>query len=132
MNLKSSLEPITNRQRQRRITKWSDYRRLVASICDGKEPDSDEIATVLADNEQTRRRAVAMTPNYWPAVEACVTTTTRFRPLESEATKLAKQIDVAEQTLEALTAKHEAEMSPLYIRRTEINTIRKRASQARM
>ncbi|QDT05331.1 hypothetical protein K227x_37310 [Rubripirellula lacrimiformis] len=131
MNLTSLLETITNRQRQRRITKWSDYRRLVASICDGKEPDADKIATVLADNERTldelrhdaellaRRRRLR---DEYDAIA----------PLESEATKLAKQIDAAEQTLEALTAKHESEMSPLYIRRTEINTIRKRASQARM
>lgn len=101
-----TLETITNRQRQRRITKWSDYRRLVASICDGKEPDADEIATVLADNERTldelrhdaellaRRRSLR---DEYDAIE----------PLESEATKLAKQIDIAEQTLEAMCFVHD-------------------------
>ncbi len=131
MNLTSLLESITNRQRQRRITKWSDYRRLVASICDGKEPDADKIATVLADNERTldelrhdaellaRRRKLR---DEYDAIA----------PLESEATKVGKQIEGAEKTFEAMTAKHEEEMSPLYIRRNEINAIRKRATQARM
>ncbi len=32
MSLISLPEKITNRQRERRITKWSDYQRLVAGI----------------------------------------------------------------------------------------------------
>lgn len=52
-------------------------------------------------------------------------------PLESEASKLVQQIEDAEQAFAEATAKHEESMSPLYIRRNEINAIRKRANQAR-
>ncbi|WP_146532533.1 hypothetical protein [Rubripirellula reticaptiva] len=45
-------------------------------------------------------------------------------PLESEATKLAKQIDGAENAFAATATKHEEGMSPLYIRRNEINANR--------
>lgn len=66
MSLTSLLEKITNRQQQRRLSKWSDYKTLVARICDGTEPDADEIATVLADDTKTRGRISATTPSYWP------------------------------------------------------------------
>ncbi len=53
MNLTSLLEKISTRQRQRRLSKWSDYKTLVARICDGQEPDADEVAAVLFDNDKT-------------------------------------------------------------------------------
>ena len=49
MSLTSLLDSITNRLESRKRSKWSDYRNLVADICDGKEPDADRIASVLAD-----------------------------------------------------------------------------------
>jgi hypothetical protein len=51
MSLTSLLDSITRRQRERKKSKWCDYRQLVADICDGKEPDADRIASVLADNQ---------------------------------------------------------------------------------
>lgn len=131
MSLTSLLEKITNRQRERRITKWSDYRRLVASICDGKEPDADSIATILADNEMTLDdlrhdvQLLARRRKMRTDMDAIV-------PLEGEAKKLAKQIEDAENAFAVATAKHEEAMSPLFIRRNEIAAIRKRANQARM
>lgn len=131
MSLTSLLEKITRRQKERRITKWSDYRRLVASICDGKEPDADSIATILADNEMTRDdlrhdvQLLARRRKMRTDMDAIV-------PLEGEAKKLAKQIEDAEQAFAVATAKHEESMSPLFIRRNEIAAVRKRANQARM
>lgn len=54
MNLTSTLASISQRLEERRAGKWSEYRKLVALVCDGKEPDADRIASVLADNERTR------------------------------------------------------------------------------
>ncbi|GAA4446073.1 hypothetical protein [Novipirellula rosea] len=130
MSLTSLLDKIAGRQQQRRLSKWSDYKTLVADICDGKEPDDDKVATVLADNKKTldelrddakllaRRRKLRADMD---AIE----------PLENEAVKVDQKISEAEQAFEAMTAKHEEEMSPLYIRRNEIKAIRKRATQAR-
>ncbi|TWT71519.1 hypothetical protein [Crateriforma conspicua] len=130
MSLTSLLDRITNRQQQRRQSRWADYRTLVAEICDGKEPDADTIAGVLADNDKTldelrsdaqllaRRRKLRAEMD---AIE----------PLEREAKKVDKQLAEAEQAFEAMTAKHEEQTTPLYIRRNEINGIRKRANQAR-
>ncbi len=53
MNLTSTLDSISQRLEERRAGKWSEYRKLVALVCDGKEPDADRIASVLADNERT-------------------------------------------------------------------------------
>lgn len=131
MSLTSLLEKITNRQRERRITKWSDYRRLVASICDGKEPDADSIATILADNEMTlddlRQDAQLLARRRKMRIDMDT-----IEPLEGEAKKLAKQIEDAERAFAVATAKHEEALSPLFIRRNEIAAIRKRANQARM
>lgn len=130
MSLTSLLETITRRQRQRRLTKWSDYRQLVARICDGKEPDADEIAGILADNERTLEELradaelLARRRKMRAEMDAII-------PLESEADKLGKQIKDAEQAFETQTKKHEEQTSPLYLRRTEINAIRKQAARAR-
>jgi uncharacterized protein YukE len=130
MNLTSLLEKISNRQRERRISKWTDYTSLVASICDGKEPDADTIATVLADNEKTldelRDDAKLLTRRRKMRIDMDA-----IKPLESEAKKVVKQIADSEAAFEALTVKHDEQMSPLYIRRNEIAAIRKRANQAR-
>ncbi|QDT07715.1 hypothetical protein K227x_61430 [Rubripirellula lacrimiformis] len=130
MSLTSLLEKITNRQRDRPLSKWSAYRSLVANICDGKEPDADKVATVLADNEKTLdelrddAKLLARRRKLRAEMDA-------IEPLESEAVKVDRKISEAEQAFETMTAKHEEETSPLYIRRNEIKAIRKRAAQAR-
>jgi hypothetical protein len=89
------------------------------------------VATVLADNERAleelRHDAELLARRQSPRDEY-----NAIAPLESEATKFAKQIEAAEQSFAATDAKHEEEMSPFFIRRTEINAIRKRASRTRM
>ena len=52
-NLTSLLDSITQRLAKRRVDKWTDYRSLVALVCNGKEPDADRIAMVSADNNRT-------------------------------------------------------------------------------
>lgn len=128
-NKKHALEKITNRQQQRRLSKWSDYKTLVAHICDGTEPDGDEIATVLADNGKTLdelrddAKLLARRRKLKADMDA-------IAPLESEATKVNQQIADAEAAIEELQRKHDEKVSPLYSRRSEINAIRKRAKQA--
>lgn len=129
MSLTSLLDLITNRQASRKRSKWSDYRSLVAAICDGKEPSADVVAQTLADNERTldelrhdvllleRRRKLRAEMDAAP-------------PLESEDRKLAKQIDRAETERKQLVDEREAAMAPMYQRRHEIKEIRKRASEA--
>lgn len=116
MSLTSLLEKIANRQQQRRLSKWSDYKTLVARICDGTEPDADEIATVLGDNGKTldelrddakllaRRRKMKIDMD-------------AIAPLESEAAKVDKQIADADKTMVAIQQKHEKQTAPLYIGR---------------
>ena len=101
MSLTSLLDSITNRQESRKRSKWSDYKSLVAAICDGKEPSADVVAQTLADNEKSldglrhdvllleRRRKLRAEMDAAP-------------PLESEDRKLAKQIDRAETELKQL------------------------------
>ncbi|QDV58708.1 hypothetical protein [Rosistilla oblonga] len=130
MSLTSLLDKIAGRQQQRRLSKWSDYKTLVAEICDGKEPDDDKVATVLADNEKSLdelrddAKLLARRRKLRAEMDA-------IEPLESEAVKVDRKISEAEQAFEAMTAKHEEQTSPLYIRRNEIKAIRKRATQAR-
>lgn len=128
MSLTSLLDSITNRQESRKRSKWSDYKSLVAAICDGKEPSADVVAQTLADNETTldglrhdvllleRRRKLRAEMDAAP-------------PLESEDRKLANQIDRAETELKQLVDEREAAMAPMYQRRHEIKQIRKRASE---
>jgi chromosome segregation ATPase len=130
MSLTSLLENIATRQHQRRQTRWADYRNIVARICDGNEPDADELASILADTGRTleelrddtqllaRRRKLRV------EMDAIV-------PLEKEAAKVAKQIKQAEAAFESSKAKHEQQTTPLYIRQSEIAAIRKRSSAAR-
>jgi len=129
MSLTSLLDSITNRQESRKRSKWSDYKSLVAAICDGKEPSADVVAQTLADNETTldelrhdvllleRRRKLRAEMDAAP-------------PLEPEDRKLAKQIERAETELKKLVDEREAAMAPLYQRRHEIKQICKRATEA--
>lgn len=130
MSLTSLLDRITNRQHQRRQSRWAAYRTLVADICDGNEPDADTIASVLADNERTleelRDDAQLLTRR-----RQMRTDMDAAAPLEREAKKVDKQITDAEKAFEAMSRKHEEQTTPLYIRRNEINAIRKRSNQAR-
>ncbi|TWT71498.1 hypothetical protein [Crateriforma conspicua] len=129
MSLTSLLDSITNRQESRKRSKWSDYKSLVAAICDGREPGADVVAQTLADNEKTldglrhdvllleKRRNLRAEMDAGP-------------PLDSEDRKLAKQIDRAETELKQLVDEREAAMAPMYQRQHEIKQIRKRATEA--
>lgn len=130
MSLTSLLDSITRRQRERKKSKWSDYRQLVADICDGKEPDADRIASVLADNQCTldELRSDAKLLEKRRKLRAEMDA---IEPLRDEAAKVERQIKKGEKEFEALSEKHKAEMSPLYARRFEISQIRKRSDRAR-
>lgn len=129
MSLTSLLDSITQRLAKRRVDKWTDYRRLVALVCDGKEPDADRIAVVLSDNERTleqlrhdvqllaKRRKLRIEMDAAP-------------PTESERLKVEQLIVDGEKQLEAITETHREKMSPLYARRFELNQIRKVAQQS--
>jgi chromosome segregation ATPase len=54
-----------------------------------------------------------------------------IEPLRDEAAKVDGQIKQGEKEFEALSAKHKAEMSPLYALRFEISQVRKRSDRAR-
>lgn len=130
MNLKSLLDKITIRQRERQKTKWSDYRELVAQVCDSREPDPETVASVLAANNRTledlshdvflltKRRKLRQQMD-------------AIAPLESESLSLKKQIADGEAELEQITARLEEKLAPLYVRRLEINKTREQASEAR-
>ena len=129
MNLTSTLDSISQRLEERRAGKWSEYRKLVALVCDGKEPNADRIASVLSDNERTldelrhdvqllaKRRKLRIDMDAAP-------------PLESERLKVEQLIVDGEKQLEAIIETHRQKMSPLYARRFDLNQIRKIAQQA--
>jgi predicted nucleic acid-binding Zn-ribbon protein len=130
MNLTSLLEKIARRQEERRVTQWSDYRKLVAEVCDGKEPDADRLANVLADNDRTLenlRHDVQLLTKRRKLREQMLA----IDPLAGEAKKVEKAIADGEQELERITERHKEKMSPIYARRFEISQIRKLADQAR-
>lgn len=52
-------------------------------------------------------------------------------PLEKEAKSVDRQSAEADRVFQELSKKHEAEVAPLYARRSEINGIRKRAGRSR-
>jgi chromosome segregation ATPase len=130
MSLTSLLDSITRRQRERKKSNWSDYRQLVADICDGKEPDADRIASVLADNHRTldELRSDAKLLDKRRKLRAEMDA---IQPLRDEVAKVDSRIKKGEKEFEALSEKHKAEMSPLYARRFEISQIRKRSDRAR-
>ena len=129
MNLTSTLDSISQRLEERRVSKWTDYRKLVAAVCDGNEPDAERVATVLAENERTldelrhdvqllaKRRKLRIDMDAAP-------------PLESERLKVEQLIVDGEKQLEAIIETHRQKMSPLYARRFDLNQIRKIAQQA--
>jgi len=129
MNLTSLLDSITQRLAKRRVDKWTDYRSLVALVCDGKEPEADRIAMVLADNDRTleqlrhdvqllaKRRKLRTDMDAAP-------------PLEGERQKVEQLIVDGEKQLEAIIETHREKMSPLYSRRFDLNQIRKQAQQS--
>jgi hypothetical protein len=101
---------------------------LVVSICDVHEPDADEIAVVLGDNDRRAGGPLRQRQAAHSLAKDALSTYTRFRPLEPEAKKVTKQITDAEAVFQAMTVKHEEQTTPLHIRRNEINAIRKRTT----
>lgn len=124
MNLTSTLDSISQRLEERRAGKWSEYRRLVALVCDGKEPDADRIASVLADNERTLdelRHDVQLLAKHCKLridIDAAP-------PVESERLKVEQLIVDGEKQLEAIIETHRHKMSPLYVHRFDLNQIPK-------
>jgi chromosome segregation ATPase len=130
MSFSDLLDRIAMRQKQRAQRRVSDYRDLVAQVADGKEPDADCVARVLADNDKTvsdlagsvnlllARRSLRMNYDQLPA-------------LAKERSEVEKRIAEADTILAKAEEKHEATATPLYGRLSQIKRATADAERAR-
>ena len=130
MNLTKLLDRIAGKQHERQQSRHADYRKLVAQIADGEDPDPDFVDHVLTDNQKTiddlrqavelllHRRELRMT---WE----------KAATMAKDREGIKRQIAEADQLLEQAETQHEETTAPLYARVEAIKQASTDADRAR-
>ena len=130
MKVTGLLERVTKRQKQRQDARAADYRSLVATIADGREPDAAHIDRILQAADRTlehlqsdvilleRRRAFREQFDALPA-------------LADNKSATEAKIAEADKALEAAEQKHDKATTPLYDRLSSIGQAIRAGNEAR-
>jgi len=130
MNLMKLLDRIAGKQHERQESRNADYRKLVAQIADGEDPDPGFVDHVLTDNQKTiddLRQAVELLLHRRELRE----TREKAATLAKDRERIEKEIAEADQLLEQAETQHEETTAPLYARIEAIKQASTEADRAR-
>ena len=130
MDLTKLLDRIAGKQQERQQSRDADYRKLVAQIADGEDPDPDFVDHVLTDNQKTiddLRQAVELLLHR----RGLRATWEKAATMAKDRNGIEQQIAEADQLLEQAETQHEETTAPLYARIEAIKQASTDADRAR-